>query len=89
MNAVVLISSIVGFGLILFIAFIFMNICALTYTPIEKDEALNLFFHTTEKIYYKKMFMFFEFKKSGIDLDAEFEKGKKFYIKSQENERSE
>jgi len=89
MNAIIFISSIVGFGLILFIAFIFLNICALAYKPIQKDEALNLFFHTTEKIYYKKMLVFFEFKRSGIDLDSEFDKGKKFYIKSEDHEKEE
>jgi len=89
MNAIIFISSIVGFGLILFIAFIFLNICALAYKPIEKEEALYLFFNTKENIYYKKMFMFFELKKSGIDLGAEFDKGKKFYIKSENHEEEE
>lgn len=76
-----------GAGLILFIAFIFLNICALAYKPIEKEEALSLFFHSKEKIYYKKMFMFFEFKSHGILLDELFDKGKKFYIKTEENEQ--
>jgi len=69
--------------------FIFLNINALSYKEIKKDEALILFFNTTEKIFYKKMFMFFEFKKSGIDLDADFDKGKKFYIKSEDHEKEE